>query len=296
MCSYLTIIHAQDYYIYVGREKRYFETSPDKIIVQFDKTTTGLDKNALQKKTSYLLSNVSATDSKGLNLISFSNTDKTSLTHLVTQWKNRDAILYSGHVFIDRQGKEIAAMTNQLIVKLKNKNDYTVLEKSIKPYDINKIVRTEFDSSTYLLSLNYSSEKNAMQIANELYETGLFDYAEPDLMLFINYETNDTYFPQQWALKNTGQNGGASGIDIKVEQAWTVTTGSPNIKIAILDSGVDLTHPDLENNLLTGYDATGGNNNGNHSGVGHGTACAGIVAARGNNGVGVAGVAYNCRI
>jgi hypothetical protein len=85
-------------------------------------------------------------------------------------------------------------------------------------------------------------------------------------------------------------------MDIKATQAWTVTTGCPDVKVAILDSGVDLTHPDLQNNLLTGYDATGGNNKGNHSGKPHGTACAGIVAARGNNSLGIAGIAYNCRI
>ncbi len=205
-------------------------------------------------------------------------------------------ILYSGVVFVDKNKEKIAALTNQIIVRLKQERDYAILQKSIEAYKIDDVKQNEFEKKTYLLSVNHSSEKDAMQIANELYETGLFEYAEPDLMLFIKYETNDTYFSDQWGLNNTGQYGGVPGMDIKTTQAWTKTTGSPNIKIAILDSGTDLAHPDLIDNLLPGYDATGGNNNGNHSGIGHGTACAGIAAARGNNSRGIAGVAYNSRI
>ena len=185
---------------------------------------------------------------------------------------------------------------NRIIVRLKKESDYQVLLNNITYYDIDSIEQNEFDSKTYLLKLNYSSSKNAMQIANELYEKGLFEYAEPDLLLFIKYATNDAYFSQQWALNNTGQFGGTNGVDIKANQAWNITTGSPNIKIAILDSGVDFTHPDLVNNLLTGYDAAGGNNNGNQSFMPHGTACAGIAAAQANNTIGIAGVAHNCRI
>jgi subtilisin family serine protease len=202
---------------------------------------------------------VFATDSKGMYLVNLSNSDKTAVLPLIKQWKNnKDAILYSGFVFVDKQGKEIAAITNRIIVRLKKEDDYPILQESIMLYVINKVEQNEFDNLTYLLSLDYSSEKDALQIANELYEKGIFEFAEPDLLLFIKYETDDTYFPQQWGLSNTGQYGGTSGMDIHATQAWNITTGSLDVKIAILDSGVDLTHPDLVSNLLSGYDATGG--------------------------------------
>lgn len=105
--------------------------------------------------------------------------------------------------------------------------------------------------------------------------------------------TNDTYWQQQWPLRS-------STAGIKAEQAWTITAGSPNIRIAILDSGVDPDHPDLADNLLQGYNASTGVLNGdvdyNDSQYEHGTAVAGIAAAIANNGEGIAGVAYNCVI
>jgi hypothetical protein len=294
--SSLAIVYAQDYFMYIGGEKNYFEISPNKILVQFEeKADTNAIKSIIQRNTSFRLSEISKTDYKGFHLINFFDTDKTKIIELMKQWKNKEEILYSGVVFINKEGKEIAAITNQIIVRLKHRNDYSVLQKAIIPYDINNITRNEFDDNICLLKINYSSEKDAMQIANELYETGLFEYAEPDLLLFINYETNDTYFSDQWGLNNTGQYGGTIGIDIKATQAWNITTGSSSVKIAILDSGVDLWHPDLTSNLLPGYDATGGGNNGNDT-YGHGTACAGIAAAKGNNNIGTAGIAYDCSI
>ena len=294
--SLTIVVYAQDFFMYVGGEKRYFEISPNEMLMQFvENTEISSAKRIMGKNMSFRISNISKTDHIEWNLVSFSNTDKTKIKELM-QNKNNNEILYSGAVFVDKDGEKIAALTNQIIVRLKQEEDYAILQKNIGAYKINAVQQDEFEKKTYLLKMDYSSEKDAMQIANELYETGLFEYAEPNLMLFIKYGTNDTYFSDQWGLNNTGQYGATAGVDIKTTQAWTITTGNPNIKIAILDSGTDLFHPDLTDNLLQGYDATGGNNNGNHSGVAHGTACAGIAAARGNNSRGIAGVAYHSRI
>ncbi|RTY83162.1 T9SS type A sorting domain-containing protein [Flavobacterium sp. ZB4P23] len=99
-------------------------------------------------------------------------------------------------------------------------------------------------------------------------------------------------------MNNQGYYGGVIDADMDVEEAWSYTTGN-DIKVAIIDEGVDLNHPDLMANLLLGYDATGGNSNGGPNITtddSHGTACAGIVAAVGNNNLGVAGIAYNSKI
>ena len=113
--------------------------------------------------------------------------------------------------------------------------------------------------------------------------------------------TNDPNVGDQWSLENDGVNtsgyGGIVGADMKVFNAWGSTTGSSSIKVAIIDEGVDLTHPDLADNMLGGYDATGQGSGGNPSGDdAHGTACAGIVAAVGNNNTGGVGVAYDSKI
>ena len=145
---------------------------------------------------------------------------------------------------------------------------------------------------------------------------------------------NDPYFKKQWYLHCTGQIywvqyllfGKISiplpvrvkpGTDIKAAQAWDITTGSPNVTIAIIDTGVDYTHPDLAANIWTNKGEIPGNGiDDDHNGYiddvrgwnfayktndpmddyGHGTGCAGIADAVGNNGIGVTGVAWNCKI
>ena len=106
---------------------------------------------------------------------------------------------------------------------------------------------------------------------------------------------NDQPFANLWALHNTGQaiqrRPGLAGADIGAPAAWGVTTGSSTVKVAVVDSGVDRTHPDLFANLAAGYDFVDDDSDPTDY-DGHGTHVAGIIAARGNNGIGVTGVAW----
>jgi len=106
---------------------------------------------------------------------------------------------------------------------------------------------------------------------------------------------NDQYFSGQWALRNQGGGGYTNDCDIDAELAWDVTTGSNTVKIAVIDTGVRLTHTDLSAKIVPGYDyvnndATASDDNG------HGTACASLAAASTNNSSGMAGVDWNARI
>jgi len=111
---------------------------------------------------------------------------------------------------------------------------------------------------------------------------------------------NDEYFPRQWHLHNTGQSGGMLGADIRAPEAWEITTGDPNVIVAVLDMGVDLNHPDIIDSLVPGYDFSDGDEQPYPSLDdplnAHGTACAGLIAAQGNNGIGVTGVTWDCKI
>jgi subtilisin family serine protease len=124
-------------------------------------------------------------------------------------------------------------------------------------------------------------------------------YAEPDRTrrAFDLYpdEAAAPRFANLWALHNTGQvigsHAGTAGADIGAPAAWGVTTGSASVKVAVVDSGVDRTHPDLFANLAPGYDFAYDDSDPTDY-EGHGTHVAGIIAARGNNGIGVTGVAW----
>ncbi len=142
-------------------------------------------------------------------------------------------------------------------------------------------------------------------------------YIEPNAIIPLCHVPDDPLFPQQWGLRNTGQTGGTPGADIKAVYAWDFGTGSEEVIVAVIDSGIDLDHPDLVSNLYTNpgeIPANGLDDDGNgyiddvhgwntlaHSGNvadqdGHGTAVAGILGAAGDNGSGVAGVAWRSRI
>jgi subtilisin family serine protease len=138
-------------------------------------------------------------------------------------------------------------------------------------------------------------------------------YAAGDDPILATALPNDPSFSMEWSLQNTGQSGGTAGIDIGAARAWDITTGSRSVVVAVIDSGIDLTHPDLAANLWTNPGEVAGNgidddrngfvddihgwnfvdNNANvQDGYGHGTHVAGIIGAVGNNGVGVTGVAW----
>src|SRR5512146_753969 len=100
---------------------------------------------------------------------------------------------------------------------------------------------------------------------------------------------NDPLFPRQWHLQNTGQSGGTPGADVNAPKAWEITTGDPNIVVAMIGIGVDLQHPDLVNNIVPGYDFWDNDDTPQIDPTdtslidGHGTFCAGLIAAEGNN-------------
>lgn len=124
-------------------------------------------------------------------------------------------------------------------------------------------------------------------------------YAEPDRVRKAAVLPNDQSFSRLWGMDNTGQTvlgvSGTPDADIDAPEAWDVTTGSSAITVGVVDSGVDATHPDLAPNIVQGWDFVDGDSNPSDLN-GHGTHVAGTIGARGNNTVGVAGVAWNAGI
>jgi len=125
--------------------------------------------------------------------------------------------------------------------------------------------------------------------------------AEPQLARLMQKKLipNDTYFTNQWHLLNT-QNGSSNGIDINVTNIWETWRGT-NIYIAIVDDGLQYDHPDLAPNCNTNidYDFNDGDSDPAPDARNwdfHGTAVAGLAAARGDNGIGVCGVAYEATL
>jgi len=105
----------------------------------------------------------------------------------------------------------------------------------------------------------------------------------------------DSFFDKLWGLENLGQGGGTPYVDIWAPQAWKIFTGAPNFIVAVIDTGVEATHPDLQGNLVPGYSPYADNFDPKDEN-GHGTHCAGTIGGRGDNGIGVTGVNWNVKI
>lgn len=112
---------------------------------------------------------------------------------------------------------------------------------------------------------------------------------------------NDPLFTTQWHLRNTNNNSNSvAGMDVNVAEAWETVRGS-NVVVGIVDDGIEITHPDLRTNIATGlhYNWNGGDPadpSPRGPGDNHGTPVAGLVAARGNNAVGVSGVSPSAQV
>lgn len=133
-----------------------------------------------------------------------------------------------------------------------------------------------------------------LELARRLHDDPAFAWIHPDLVLNLipSRVPDDPLFPDEWHLDNTGQGGRTGGVDINAPMAWDIATGA-GVTIAVLDSGVQLDHPDLV--VRSGRDYIDGDDDASpstDSASPHGTGVAGIAAARGNNGYGVAGVAW----
>jgi len=156
----------------------------------------------------------------------------------------------------------------------------------------------------------------------QLRATGLYEFVEPDGIHRSQVIPNDPDFGKQWSLLNQGQSSGTPGADIDATTAWDLQREAPQVIVAIVDSGVRLTHQDIAPNLWTNPGEIAGNgqdDDGNgyiddvhginaieskssskagdpSDGSGHGTHVAGIIGAAGNNGFGISGVAWKVRL
>ncbi len=141
----------------------------------------------------------------------------------------------------------------------------------------------EFSARGSMLRLQVPPGQEAEAIAR-LLARGDVEFAGYNHRVQAVETPNDPAFSQQWALPK-----------IEAPAAWDIYAGSNNVIIAVVDSGVDLDHPDLQANLMPGWDFVNNDSLADDD-HGHGSHVAGIAAAVGNNGVGIAGVSWGAKI
>lgn len=187
-----------------------------------------------------------------------------------------------------------------------------IFEEAHKSYGLHQWYEIEFNSNTDIKRV--VAEYSSLSLFYSVEECKAYTHGDTNGKIsqpILPSGANDTWFSRQWHFSNTGQSGGTPGADINLMKAWQVQTGSPNVIVAVIDGGIDITHDDIKDALWVNADEIPGNSiDDDHNGYVddihgygfgdqsstiapdvHGTHVAGVIGALSNNGFGVSGIA-----
>jgi predicted outer membrane repeat protein len=286
-----------------GIERLNFTARPDLgyvVISQPEKTAISALEATLKEFGAEDIRPIKGLGRKG-NYVVFCNRPANENINTIKNLRAKNHISFAAPLF--SSNGEIVAIIPEIVVRLKDKSYADELRNLCRNMNLSIKKKMEFTELEYLIEVLGNDADAVTYAAEQLNRNPFIEWATPNKAfepkLCGQVIPNDQYFPKLWHLNNTGQSGGTPNADINAPEAWEITTGNPNIIIAILDNGVDVNHPDLINNLVPGYDFYDDDpipEPHGSSSLEHGTACAGLAAARGNNSIGVTGVAWNCKI
>jgi subtilisin family serine protease len=200
---------------------------------------------------------------------------------------------------------KIAEGADRAEVALLRESINATLKKTIEQLDIE------------VWNIPATDEPGLVDLIQELSANRNIGYAEPNYIQKAIGIPNDARFDELWGMHNTGQTGGTADADIDAVEAWDTFTGSRDVVVAVIDTGVDYNHVDLVDNRwvnegeipsngidddgngyiddVYGYDFAYGDSD-PMDGHSHGTHCSGTIGGVGNNSIGVAGVSHAVRI
>ncbi|MDE7159630.1 MAG: S8 family serine peptidase [Muribaculaceae bacterium] len=285
-------VFPQSYYYY-NNERIPLQQHPYKMVRAFPEKTGGIQVLSKERKDKMEIAQemISYGSKKGEKNLCSSDTD------ILLQ-----SCVRTYPCYISAEGQELYP-DGYVNIKLSNKIDSSALLKVLEDFDCTDTGQNKFMPAWHIVRLNDSNTSDPVEVANAIHETGIFEAVSPGFIVDNPYNdyglSYDAHSSEQKSLLNED----ASGCDINISRAWNYSTGW-GIKIAIIDSGIDLSHPDLEQNLYpVSYDATFGVSPSSLYDIGdnnsyrpHGTHCAGIAAAARNNGIGISGVAPDAQL
>jgi subtilisin family serine protease len=268
----------------------------DRIIVIFDHTVSVADQETLIKNSGLVTDHLNVPHPR--LTICYTRDIQAAQNY----FKSLAEVSFVSFFITDGKG-HYGGVLNDFFVKLIDKSFEPELQAALKANHLGIAVPDTYIPNLYKVVNTQYRVNNTIEWCARLQSESWVAYASPNYLLNPMVNSNDPLYGYEWQVHNAGtamQGSGTVGADMSVDLAWAVTTGDSTIKIGLLDSGTDTTHPDLKQNLLPGHDAVGDSTNGyptpHYAEDGHGTCTAGIMVAVKDNGIGVAGIAPSCRV
>ena len=309
----------QDYY-YAGGKKVKLNRLPDSFALRYKES---IPQRAMERKLTERLDLAEAEERKEmpryrLVIVTLPPSRRLADEGATLESLERDEdVEFITSVYREPQSGLRLIATDEITVRFKSDTSQEAIAELNEDNGVEIAKKNRFVPNQYLLRVKNPQE--TLNLANKYQESDLTEFAEPNFVSEFKKASlpNDELLNEQWHLRNLGQGGGLVGEDVEAEGAWEFTQGSPDITIAIIDDGVDIEHPDLQANIwnnpnpgepdVNGWNFYNDNSNprpqkftppyhrleGNDS---HGTPCAGVAAAVGDNTEGVTGIAYRCKI
>lgn len=180
-----------------------------------------------------------------------------------------------------------SASAGQLLVQFRASTPRDVREATIRARGgviVGRITVLDVEVAEFPVARATAGRHSLEAVIEALRRSLEVDFVEPNFIYRVRYLPHDPAVAQQWAWDK-----------IQAHEAWDVTQGSASVVVAVVDTGIQLSHPDLDAKLVAGYDYVG-NDAVPDDGHGHGTHVAGTIAAETGNGVGGAGLCPACRL
>ncbi len=315
----------RSFYYYNGRPV-WLERSQSELSVRFSTQATRTDRTKLDLGLSTSMRRrASRLRGRDLARVSLKRGSNAAMSRSLARLRARRNVDFAYPVWIDSKRGGRLLLTDEVIVRLKRDRASAPVREMLNARGLTIVREIAAGSGVFVLRLSEPKKADPLAVSRALYRSGLVNWAEPNFVqeLQKDYLAGDPLFAEQWYLNNSGQNGATVGADARLAGAWDLEKGDRAITIAVIDDGVQLSHPDLAPNIYTnqreipgngvdddlngypddvhGWNFLYNNKNVNPSGDdeygdNHGTAVAGVAAARGDNGAGISGACPNCTI
>ncbi len=323
----------KDHFIYYQGNKLYMNKVENFIAVKFKDNTPGSEMNRVTNTISPLVKNRNdfAASSKMNSYYSVSVIElkdkalenQFAVENIRQILRGSSSVQYIGSAY-KYNDNVLHLSLGEILVKFKKNVSRFDIDNLNRLYNSTVIEQVTGFENTYLISIDPTSSDDVFDASNKYAITQFVEFAHPNflrsgMLLEVKKDhssgehvhsklngamiPNDTLNPRMWNLNNTGNNipqnvQGTPGCDMKMFDAWDITTGNPNVMIAIVDTGIDTNHTDLRPNLCDRnlwYDAYD-NDQKPYDEYYHGTGVSGITSAAGNNIAGMAGIAFSSQV